>query len=145
MGGAIWVAMPLGVAAFVIWLLLKTILRWREISRETRIMSQLVAQVENAEEAARFLESSGVRTLFERMIDQRTLVLERVLRAVQAGIVLVILGIAIFVIRSQLTDGEAMAALVYGTLSCALGLAFLLAAGTSYALSVRWGLVKEAR
>lgn len=143
MDGTMWVAMPLGVFTFAFWLLLKTILRWREISRETRIMSQLVAQVGNADEAARFLESSGVRALFEGMVDQRTLVLERVLRAVQAGIVLVILGIAIFVIRTQLHDDEALAALVYGTLSSALGLAFLFAAATSYALSVRWGLVKK--
>ena len=128
---------------FAFWVFLRSILRWREISRETQIMTQLVAQVRSADEAATFLESSSAQALFDRMIDQRTLVLERVLRAMQSGIVLVVLGIAIFVIRTQVTGDEAMAALVFGTLSSALGVAFLLAGGTSYALSLRWGLLKD--
>ena len=129
--------------AFVAWWLLHSFLRWREISRETQIMTQLVAQVRSGEEAAAFLESSSAQALFDRMVDRRTLVLGRMLRALQAGIVLVVLGIAIFVIRTQFTDDGALAALVFGTLSLAVGAAFLLASGMTYLLSLRWGLLKE--
>ncbi len=90
-----------------------------------------------------FLESSAAQSLFDRMVDRRTLVLERMLRALQSGIVLIVLGIAIFVIRTQFTDEEALAALVFGTLSLAVGTAFLLAGGMTYVLSLRWGLLKE--
>jgi len=129
--------------AFLGWWLLQTFLRWREISRETQIMTQLVAQVRSGEEAAAFLESSSAQALFDRMVDRRTLVLGRMLRALQAGIVLVVLGIAIFVIRTQFTDDGALAALVFGTLSLAVGTAFLLASAMTYMLSLRWGLLKE--
>lgn len=133
----------LGLLAFVIWTLLHSILRWREISRDGQIMSQLASQVRGGDEAAKFLESSSVRSLFQRMVDRRTLVLERVMRALQSGIVLVLLGVAIFVIRGQLTGDDALAALVFGTLSLSLGIAFLIAAGASFALSSRWGLLNE--
>ena len=129
--------------AFVAWAFLQSFLRWREISRETQIMTQLVAQVRSGEEAAVFLESSSAQALFDRMVDRRTLVLGRMLRALQSGIVLIVLGIAIFVIRTQFTDDEALAALVFGTLSLAVGAAFLLASGMTYVLSLRWGLLKE--
>jgi len=129
--------------AFLAWVLLQSILRWREIGRETQIMTQLVAQVRSGEEAAVFLESSSAQALFDRMVDRRTLVLGRMLRALQSGIVLIVLGIAIFVIRTQFTDDEALAALVFGTLSVAVGTAFLLAGGMTYVLSLRWGLLKE--
>ncbi len=129
--------------AFVAWWFLHSFLRWREISRETQIMTQLVAQVRSGEEAAVFLESSSAQALFDRMVDRRTLVLGRMLRALQSGIVLIVLGIAIFVIRTQFTDDEALAALVFGTLSLAVGAAFLLASGMTYVLSLRWGLLKE--
>ncbi len=129
--------------AFVAWWFLHSFLRWREISRDTQIMTQLVAQVRSGEEAAVFLESSSAQALFDRMVDRRTLVLGRMLRALQSGIVLIVLGIAIFVIRTQFTDDEALAALVFGTLSLAVGTAFLLASGMTYVLSLRWGLLKE--
>ena len=112
-------------------------------TRESQIMSQLAAQVRGGEEAAKFLDSSSARSVFDRMIDRRTLVLERVMRALQMGIVLLLLGVAMFVIRTQLADDEAVGALVFGTLSLALGAAFLIAAGVSYALSSRWGLLRE--
>lgn len=131
------------VIMFVVWTVLHSILRWREISRETQIMSHLVAQVRGGQEVAEFLESASVRSMFDRMIDRKTLVLQRVLRALQAGIVLVFLGVAILVIRGQLTGDDELAALVFGTLSLTLGLAFLLAGAMSYALSLRWGLLKE--
>jgi hypothetical protein len=143
MEGVFAILAPFAPIAFVFWVLLQSVLRWREISRETQIMAQLVAQVRSGEEAAVFLESPSARALFDRMVDRRTLVLQRVLRALQSGIVLVVLGIAIFVIRTQFTGEQALAALVFGTLSSAMGIAFLLAGGMSYALSLRWGLLKE--
>jgi nitrate reductase gamma subunit len=137
------IGVPIFGMVFLFWAFFQAILRWREISRETQIMSQLVGQLRGGEEAVAFLESSSARALFDGMVDRRTLVLQRVLRALQSGIVLVVLGVAIFVIGPQATtEDAAVAALVFGTLSLALGIAFLLAAGASYALSQRWGLLE---
>jgi hypothetical protein len=77
------------------------------------------------------------------MIDRRTLVLQRVLRAIQSGIVLLVLGIALFIVRPQFTGEGSLGLLVFGTLSTALGIAFLLAAAVSYMLSRRWGLLAD--
>ncbi len=144
MEGVLAVGGGFATIMFVVWALLHSILRWREITRDTRIMTQLAAQVRSGEEVATFLESPSAHALFDRTVDRRTLVLERMLRALQSGVVLVVMGIAIFVIRTQFTDDEALAALVFGTLSLALGAAFLLAGGLTYVLSLRWGLLKES-
>lgn len=143
MEGVVSIAGAFATMTFIVWAFLQALLRWREISRESQIMSQLASQVRGGEEAAAFLESSSAQALFDRMMDRRTFVLQRVLRALQSGVVLSLLGIAMFVIRSQFAGDDAVAALVIGTISLALGVAFLIAAGMSYVLSSRWGLLKE--
>ncbi len=142
MEGTVAIIGGIGMITFMAWLLVQFILRWREITRETQVVSGLVAKVGSADEAVRFLEAPSVRSLFERMVDRRTLVLQRVLRAVQSGIVLLALGIAMFVARSQLPDDEVEVA-VLGTLAVSLGVAFLVAALASYLLAERWGLLAE--
>ena len=145
MEGVVSIVGGIGLLCFVAWLLVHLILRWREISRETQVVSGLAAQVGSGDEAVRFLEAPSVQSLFERIADRRTLVLQRVLRAVQTGIVLLALGIAMFVARLQFrfSDDEAQVAGVLGTLAVSLGVAFLVAALASYLLSERWGLLKE--
>ena len=134
-----------GSFAFVAWVLVQGFLRWWEISRQTKVMGQLVQHVDGGEEALRVLESSTVRSLFDRMVDRRTLVLQRVLRALQSGILLIVVGVAMLFLRTQFADDDdVLGALVFGTLTTALGTAFLVAAAVSYTLSSRWGLLKES-
>ena len=143
MEGVVAIIGGIGTVCFMAWLLVQCVLRWREISRETRVVSGLVTQVGSGDEAIRFLEAPSVRSLFERIADRRTLVLQRVLRAVQTGVLLLALGIAMFVARLQFPDDEVQVAGVLGTLAVSLGVAFLVAALASYLLSERWGLLKE--
>lgn len=70
----------------------------------------------------------------------------RILRALQAGLVLLAVGISLFVYSStralptDVEDGVAM----FATLASALGVGLLLAAGASYYMSKRMGLLKQA-
>jgi hypothetical protein len=104
----------------------------------------LVDRVGSGAEAVQVLESSAARSVFEKLVDRRTLVLQRILRAVQSGILLVFLGGALFALQPQFSGEEAQAMVVLGTLSLSLGLAFLLAAGVSFSLSRRWKLIDES-
>ena len=65
---------------------------------------------------------------------------EKVLKATTAGVILAVLGLgALFLIPLAGVFG-----FVYpGVLFLALGLGFLVAAGISYRLSKKWGLIKD--
>lgn len=68
---------------------------------------------------------------------------QRILRALQAGLVLLALGIGLFVYtfsRALPIEGEDAFAM-FATVSTALGIGLLLAAGASYSLSRRMGLL----
>lgn len=122
------------------------ITRWREISQQSQVMTRLVDSVASGEDAVTLLESPALRSFVARAMDRRTVVLGRVIRSVQVGIVLVVTGVTLFVLRSTVAgsggaDAEA-GFTVLGTLALALGVAFFLAAGASYGLSSRWRLIE---
>jgi hypothetical protein len=71
---------------------------------------------------------------------------QRILRALQAGLVLLVLGIVLFVYtfsRALPIEGEDALAM-FATVSTALGIGLLLAAGASYRLSRRMGLLNQS-
>ena len=133
-----------GSFCFVTFWFFQGILRWRETGQQTRIMTDLIARIGSGAEAAQVLESSAARSVFDKLVDRRTIVLQRILRAVQSGILLVFLGGALFTLRPRFTGEEELAMMVLATLALSLGLAFLLAAGVSFGLSRRWKLIDES-
>ena len=69
----------------------------------------------------------------------------RILRALQSGIVLLAVGAGLFVylaIRTLPLEGEDAVAF-FGTLSIALGVGLLAAAGASYRMTKRMGLLNK--
>ena len=134
-----------GAIAFVMYTVVRGLVRAWELSRQARVMTRLVETVGTGADAAALIESPAGRALFDRMSDRRTLVLQGVLRSVQSGIVLTILGIALYLLRPAITDQDSRTALlVFGVLAAALGIAFLVAAGVSFLLSRRWGLLEPS-
>jgi hypothetical protein len=135
------------VIVFVVTLA-NLITRWREISQQSQVMTRLVDSVGSGEDAVTLMESPTLRSFVDRAMDRRTVVLGRVIRSVQVGIVLVVTGGALFGLRSTVAgaggaDAEAYTGFtVLGTLALALGVAFFLAAGASYWLSSRWKLIE---
>lgn len=135
------------VIVFVVTLA-NLITRWREISQQSQVMTRLVDSVASGEDAVTLMESPTLRSFVARAMDRRTVVLGRVIRSVQVGIVLVVTGATLFVLRSTIDgvgagDAEAYAGFtVLGMLALALGIAFFLAAGASYWLSSRWKLIE---
>lgn len=125
------------------------ITRWREISQQSQVMIRIVDSVASGEDAVTLMESPTMRSFVARAMDRRTVVLGRVIRSIQVGIVLVVTGVTLFVLRSTVdgaggADAEAYTGFtVLGTLALALGVAFFLAAGASYWLSSRWRLIER--
>jgi hypothetical protein len=144
MDGTIAIIFFFSTAGFVIYTIVTALLRSKEIGQQAQVMIRLVDQVGTAGEAAAFLESDAGRRWFQRLVDRRTLVLQRVLLSVQSAIVLGTVGVACLLIRTQVVEAEERFGLmVVATLGIALALAFLLAAASTYFLSQRWGLLED--
>lgn len=143
------------ISAAVLWLLKALIdhRRWLRISKiQTEVHSKLLDRFSSSDEllaymktpaGARFLESAPIA--LEAGPSARAPIaapVNRILWSVQAGIVLLLAGLALFVGRSWTTFEEMRLMLaVMGTLGSFIGLGFIVSAGAAWALSQRFGLM----
>jgi hypothetical protein len=103
--------------------------------------SQELAAYMETEAGKRFLEAAPIPVGFEK--EQRVPnALARVLTPLQIGIVLVLLGVGCFLLRSASTDTN-IPMLVLGTLVLMPGLGFIISAGVTWVLAGRLGLMPK--
>jgi hypothetical protein len=146
----------LGFACFLgalIWLI-RALLENRRWSRTFKLQSEVhgrlidkfgssqeLAAYMETEAGRRFLEAAPIPVGFEK--EQRVPnALARVLTPLQIGIVLVLLGLGCYLLRSASTDTN-IPMLVFGTLALMPGLGFIISAGVTWVLAGRLGLMPE--
>lgn len=133
-----------GLVLAFLWLV-RTLLRYRERSRWVRqqaeMQNKIVDKLTGSEELLRYLESDGGPSLVPPPADEaaRPRPLARILTSLQLGVVLVLGGGALLVLRGQVEGPEL---LVLGTLGVAVGIGFLISGALSYSLSRSWGLLE---
>jgi hypothetical protein len=138
-----------GSTAYIAYLIVDAI-RSRQRTRLTsEFQAKLLDRVGSAQELGAFLNSEGGTRMLAALSATR---LEggphqRILRALQAGLVLLALGLGLFLyigVRALPTEGEDVVAMI-ATVSCALGVGLLMAAGVSIRISRRMGLLNNRR
>jgi len=103
--------------------------------------SQELAAYMETEAGKRFLEAAPIPVGFEQ--EKRVPnALARVLTPLQIGIVLILLGLGCFLLRSASTDTN-IPMLVFGTLVLMPGLGFIISAGVTWVLAGRLGLMPQ--
>jgi hypothetical protein len=95
---------------------------------------QLLDKFASGSEFAAFLNSSGGRRLLEDLWSRRVNAKERIIRSMQGGVVLTVLGLALAVTRRTLGPGVVV---------LALGAGLLISAAVSFRLSKKLGLLQE--
>jgi ABC-type protease/lipase transport system fused ATPase/permease subunit len=134
-----------GSAAYFAYVVLEAI-RSRQRTRLTSEFQQkLLDRISSAQELGAFLSSEGGARILATLSPARAAGAPhtRILRALQAGLVLFALGVALFVyiaIRPLPIEGADAIAMI-ATISTALGVGLLAAAAASYRLSQRLGLL----
>jgi hypothetical protein len=125
-------------------------IRSRQRARLTsELQAKLLDRVGSAQELGAFLNSEGGARLLSTLSPTRLNggPHQRILRALQAGLVLLALGVALFIyigVRALPIEGEDVIAMI-ATVSCALGIGLLMAASASYRVSRRMGLLDNRR
>lgn len=141
----------LGTLIWLIRILLEN-RRWTRIfTMQTNVHGKLIDRFGNNEEllsymnteaGRRFLEAAPIPIGFEP--DQRVpAALSRVLIPLQIGVVLILLGIGLLVLRHSLPD-IASALLVFGIVVLMPGIGFIISAGITWMLAARLGLMPRS-
>lgn len=136
-------------SAWVIWAIMNNRRRSKVAEVQAQMHAKLLERFGSSQEMLAYLNSeAGARFLDSATIEQ-TKPLGRVLGSVQAGLILVFVGIAMFIVRATMPSETfnaidraqtAHGLLAVSLLLLALGLGFLASSAASYKLSKNWGL-----
>jgi len=137
---------PLGALAFmvwIIWVIMTGLRKSRIIKAQIGIREKILEKIGSGQEMMDFMKSEAGKGMLEPLPTETTTPqgFSRILRAMQAGVILAVLGAGILLLNSAMQVDEEVTML--GGLVLALGIGFLLAAAASYVLSKNWGLLNR--
>ncbi len=123
--------------------------RWNQsFKMHQELHTRLIEKFAAGEDFGAYLQSDAGRRLLEwapPALDTASRggvnPVARILWSVQAGVVLLLVGVGLLVIRGQLGERDLAPMLVFGTLGVTLGVGFIVSALVSYRLSQHLGLI----
>lgn len=122
-------------------LLLEHIRRTKSERLQAEVYNKVLDKLGSSQEILNWTQSETSQNLFRVPPPDRPAPYSRILNAVQFGVVLTVMGLAVLFIKTQLTGHDQEPAMVMGTLITALGAGLLLAGGASWLLSRKLGLI----
>ena len=141
---AIIITTSVCVFGWIVWVIAVNIRRSRSSRHLAEIHSRLLDRFTGNQDLIAFLEGESGRRYFEALDCDVKAPLNRVLNGIQLGIVLVLLGISLIVVRNMQTDDIARNALLLaGVPAIAVGAGFLISSAISHRLTKSWGLLNK--
>lgn len=132
-----------GCLGFLIWMVGDTIRKSKMAKAQSDMQTKLLDKFGSSQELLDFMKTeAGQRFIQTAPVEappQRN-PYSRILRSITAGTILTFLGIG-FLSISSYAGGHGFS--VFGTISLAIGLGFLVSAGISFFLSKSWGLFER--
>jgi len=132
-----------GTCSFVLWTIFSTIRRYKIARLQADLQSKLVDKFATTQDLIAYTDTETGREFLRSLSVEQRSPYDRIIGAVQAGIVSFFFGVALLFLRSRVPGGEQVL-LVIGTIFAALGFGFVLAATASYSLSKSFGLLNRA-
>lgn len=121
---------------------------WRRRRERLKVFtdfhSRLIDRMGSAKEFAEFLQTSGGQNFLDTLSVERGHPADRIARAVQVGIILTSVGLALFLATNRVATEIEGGYYVLSSIILALGIGFLLSAVSSYALARTFGLLHKA-
>lgn len=136
-----------GSVFYFLYVILESFRTWQRSRLTREFSSKLLDRVASGQDLATVMDSAGGSRLLSMLSDGNVSTPQsRILRALQSGIVLLVAGVGLFgyAFLSPTIPLEAFEiTTMFGTLSVSLGIGLLLAAGASFAMSKRLGVLHE--
>jgi hypothetical protein len=132
-----------GMFSWLAWVIFSTIRRYKIAKLQAGVQTRLLDKVGSGQELLAYAQTEAGRELIESLKVERVSPYGRIIGALQTGIVLLLFGAALLLLRNHVS-GASEGFVVFGTLICALGMGFALSAAASYYLSKSFGLLNSA-
>jgi hypothetical protein len=132
-----------GMFCWIAWLIFSTIRRYKIAKMQAEVQTRLLDKIGSGQELLAYAQTETGKQLLESLKVERISPHGRIIGAVQAGIIFLFLGGALLILRHQVSTADEVFGIL-GTLSCALGVGFVLSAAASYFLSKSLGLLNGA-
>ena len=131
---------------FIIWVVVNGWQRRLRLKLTTEFNSKLLDRIGSVRDFNEFLQTEGGAAFMDNLTVEHsaTRPQDSILRAVQIGIVLTVLGIGLVLLGWHFSGrhaGETEGLTVIGVIAASLGLGFLISAGASYRLAKLLGLL----
>ncbi len=140
------IIMVFGGAVAIFWVIFSTIRRLKVARLQSEVHKELIEKMGSSQELLTYLDSESGRQLVASIgIEHPSREpYGRILSSVQAGVILLFVGIALLILGGHFGD-VAEGFYILGGLIVALGVGFLISAGLSYRLSKAFGLFERER
>jgi hypothetical protein len=132
-----------GMFSWMAWVIFSTIRRYKIAKLQAGVQAKLLDKVGSGQELLAYAQTEAGSELIESLKVERVSPYGRIIGALQTGIVLLLFGAALLLLRNHVS-GAGEGFVVFGTLICALGMGFALSAAASYYLSKSFGLLNSA-
>jgi len=139
------VILPLLMATFgsVVWIIFATIRRYKTAKLQAGVQTKLLEKFGSGQELLAYIQSDAGQRFTESLTMEQRTPYGRILGATQAGVILILLGLALLFLRGRVSGGDE-GFLVSGTILLSLGVGFGLSAALSFFLSKSLGLLSES-
>jgi hypothetical protein len=140
------VTIPLGFFGTIAYIT-QVLTEWRRQKERTRLLTEfqtkLLDKMGSGQDFAAFFQSQGGERFLSTLSMERSNPYDRVIRAVQTGIVMTCLSLGlVYLGRVVSFEGEGLT--IIGVVVLSLGVGFLLSAGSAYAISRSAGLLDRS-
>ncbi|AMY12716.1 hypothetical protein LuPra_05998 [Luteitalea pratensis] len=132
-----------GSVSFLTWVIVDALRRKAQLRVMSDFHNKLLDRINNGKELAEFMDSPGGTKFIDSISTERTHPAQRILRAVQVGIVLCAAGIGCRVVGWQSTIIEREAAegfVILGIMLLSIGIGYLVSAAASFGLGRSLGV-----
>jgi len=133
------------VMGFIAWVVIASIRRVLVARLQAGVQTRLLDRFNSAESLMAYGETESGRQFLASVLEERaarTSPYRSILSGVQAGILLIVFGLALLLLHhTGVTQEDAV--IVFGVIPVALGIGFLLAAAATYVLSSKFGLLEK--
>lgn len=124
----------------IAWIIFSSARRMVASKRIAELHAKLLERFATGQELLSYLQTEEGKRFVETASIEHNNPMWRILGAIQAGVILTLIGIALLFLRGRIAGGDD-AFLGFGAVVLALGVGFLISAGISWTLSKSMGLL----
>jgi hypothetical protein len=130
-----------GAFTFVTWVMFSGLRRYKIAKLQAEVQTRLLDRFAGSQDLLAFAQTDAGRQMLESLKVERSSAYGRIIVTVQTSIVTLLLGGAMFYLRSRVFDA-AEEFTVFGTLITTLGIGLGISSAVSYMLSKSFGLLE---